>query len=110
MKKEAYERLQPWLFRKSARQRVILFLIADGYTVGDLTKMTVAELKQIKLPPEIDVDRDNFLEGRTSGAAFVYPQGNTIPHTNYYRLIRTTSVKVAGRPMSQEKFRDHINT
>lgn len=110
MKKDAYERLQPWLFYKNARQRVIFFLIADGYTVGDLTKMQIDDLKQIKLPPELDVDRDNFLEGRTSGPAFVYPSGKLIPHTNYYRLIRTTAEKVLGRPMSQEKFREYINT
>lgn len=110
MKKEAYERLQPWLFYKNARQRVIFYLIAEGYTVADLTKLQVGELKLIKLPPEIDVDRDNFLQGRTSGAAFVYPSGAKIPHTNYYRLIRTTAEKVVGRPMSQEKFREHINS
>jgi hypothetical protein len=110
LKKDAYERLQPWLYRKSARQRLILYLIAEGYTVGDLTRMKVGDLRQVKLPPEIDVDRDNILHGRTSGHAFIYPNGKLIPHTAYYRLIRSTSNKVTGRPMSQEKFRVFINS
>ena len=89
---------------------LILYLIADGYTVGDLVRMTVAELKKIPLPVEMDVSRDEILNGHNTGYAFVFPSGKKMPHTTYYRLLRSTSEKVLKRPMSQEKFRDYIHS
>jgi hypothetical protein len=110
LNKKVYERLAPFIHRKSARQRLILYLIADGYTVGDLVRMTVAELNKISLPVEMDVSRDEILDGRNTGYAFVFPGGKGMLHTTYYRLLRSTSEKVLKRPMSQEKFRDYIHS
>lgn len=109
MNSEAYERLEPFIYRKSSRQRLILYLIADGYTVADLVNMDVPQLFSIKLPVELDVTRDEVLTGRTSGSAFAYVNGKRLPHTSYYRLIRSTCEKVLKVPMSQEKFRTYIN-
>lgn len=107
--KKKLERLAPFVHRKSARQRLILYLLADGYSVADLTKMDVATLRAITLPLEMDVRRDEILSGRHDGYAFVYDNGSRLPHTNYYRLVRQTAEKVLRRPMSQEKFRSYIN-
>jgi hypothetical protein len=109
MKKKISARLAPFLHRKSARQRIILYLIASGYTVADLVKMDVPKLKSIPLSVELDVCRDEVLGDRKSGPAFIFPNGKRMPHTTYYRVIRTTCVKVLNRPMSQQKFRDYIN-
>lgn len=96
------------MHRKSARQRVILFLLASGYTVADLVSMTLAQARAIKLPAEIDVYRAEAFNGRKSGLAFIYPNGNPMRLSTYYRLLRETSQKVVGRPMSQDAFRDYI--
>lgn len=109
LNKRAYERLAPFIHRKGARQRLILYLIADGYSVGDLVAMTIDELRKISLPEEMEVRRDEVLNGRSSGPAFVFPSGEKMPHTTYYRLIRTAGLKVLNRPMSQEKFRKYIH-
>lgn len=110
MKPDQYDRLLPFLHRKSARQRVILFLIAKGYTVGELVSMKLSEARALKLPAEFAAYRDEALNGRRSGPAFQYPNGKPMPHTAYYRLVRVTAEKVLGRPMSQEVFRAYINS
>jgi hypothetical protein len=110
LNKRALGRLAPFIHWKTGRQRLILYLIADGYTVGELVQMTVAELRKISLPEDMDVRRDEVLNGRGDGFAFVLPSGKQQPHTDYYRLLRATSEKVLKRPMSQEKFRAYIHS
>ncbi len=110
MNKEQTRRLEPFLHRKSARQRVILYLLAGGYTVGQLVAMRVSALRTLKLPIEMQVCRDEMLEGRSSGRAFLYPNGTPLPHTAYYRIVRGAAEKVLGRPMSQELFRAYIQS
>ena len=109
MTEKEFERLQPFLHWKSARQRVILYLIADGYTVPDLVAMSTAVCQKLSLPDDIAVFRDEMLVGHSHDFAFVYPIGKPMPHTAFYRLIRTTALKVTGKPMSQETFRLFIH-
>ena len=108
MNEDALERLRPFIYRKSARQRVILFLLADGWSVGDLVRMSVAELRALKMPDEIAVDRDNLLVGVHSGPAFVFPNSKVVPHNFYYRLVKAAAIKATGRPMSYDSFREYI--
>ena len=110
MNKEQTQRLKPFLHRKSARQRVILYLLAEGFTVGQLVAMSVSALRTLKLPIEMQVRRDEVLEGRSSGRAFLYPNDMPLPHTAYYRIVRGAAEKVLGRPMSQEQFRAYIKS
>jgi hypothetical protein len=109
MKPAAYEKLKPFLHRKSARQRVILFLLADGYTVRELVAMDVAGLRACKLPVDLAVSRDETLEDRRIGPAFAYPNGKGLPHTAFYRLVRAAAQRAIGRPMSQEQYREWVN-
>lgn len=102
--------MQPFLHWKEARQRLILYFIADGYTVGELVAMRSFALKELKLPVEMSVYRDQASAEGTFEMAFTYPGGKIIPHTFYYRLIRVAAEKVLGRPMSQEQFRKYIRT
>lgn len=108
MNKQQYRRLLPFLHRKSARQRVILFLLADGFAVSELMAMSVARLRAIRLPVAIEVCRDEMLHGLKRGYAFLYPGGAQLPHIAYSRLLQDTAEKVLGRPMSQDSFRVYI--
>ncbi len=110
MNDEQYKRLEPFFTDKRARQRLILFLIAKGYTVRELVKMKTEELRALKLPVEMTVCRDEVLADMEHESAFTYPKGKPLPHTYYYRLLRMTANKVIGRPMSQEMFRAYILT
>ena len=110
MNDKQYKRLAPFLIDKRARQRLILFLIADGFTVIELVAMRVGEFHALKLPIEMQVCRDEVLDRRSSGPAFVYPGGAPLPYTAYYRLLRRTAEKVLGQPMSQEMFRAYIQS
>jgi len=109
MKKSAFERLHPFLHHKGARQKLILYLIADGHSVADCVVMDLKTLRALDLPDEIAVCRDEAIDGRKSGLAFVYPSGQPIPHTAYYRLLRNASKKAIGRPLSQITFREYLN-
>ena len=108
MKRDHYLCLQPFLHRKSARQKIILYLIAAGYSVPDLVKLDVPTLRSLALPIDLAVLMDEFMEGRKSGPAFRYPNGQAMPHTAFYRLIRATTKKVTGKPMTQDQFRAWI--
>lgn len=110
MNEKQYKRLEPFLIDKRARQRLILFLVADGYTVGELVAMRAGELLALTLPIAMQVCRDEVLDRRSSGPAFSYPGGAPLPCTAYYRLLRRTAEKVLGRPMSQEMFRTYIQS
>ena len=103
MKREHYLRLQPFLHRKSARQKIIPYLIAAGYSVPDLIKMNVPTLRA--LPIDLADLTDEVLEGRKNGPAFQYPGGKEIPHTAFYRSIRTAAKRATGKPMTQVQFR-----
>ena len=89
---------------------MILTLLAEGYTVVQLVAMSVSALRALKLPIEMQVCRDEMLEGRSRGRAFFYPNGAPLPHTAYYRIVRGAAEKVLGRPMSQELFRAYIKS
>ncbi len=115
MNKEQFQRLEPFLHGKGARQRVILYLLADGFTIDDLMAITLAGLYALKLPVELQVARDVALEGynkaEDSGKpAFRYPNGDPLPRTAYNVLLHACANKVLGLPMSQSLFRDYINT
>lgn len=87
-----------------------MYLLATGHVVGELVKMSSAELRRLDLPPDFAVYRDEVLQEKAAKSAFAYPSGKAIPHTSYYRLISTTAKKVLGRPLSQEMFRHYIST
>lgn len=98
-------KLAPFLRDKGARQKVILYLLAAGYSVPDLVKLDVPTLRRLALPIDLAVLLDEFLDDRKRGSAFQYPNGKTVPHTAFYRLIRATAKKVIGRPMTVDQFR-----
>ena len=109
LKEKQWSRLQPFLRFRSARQRVILYLIAAGYTVGDITRMTRKELFKLSVHVDVSVWRDEMQEGfKNSVIAFVFPSGKPLTHTYIYRLIRAAALKAVGRPMSQEQLRTFL--
>ena len=108
MTENEFERLQPFLHWKTARQRVILYLIANGYDVADLVAMRAIALRKLSLQDEIAVFRDEALLGHSHDFAFVYPNGKILPKSAMYKLIRDTALKVTGKPMSQETYRKYI--
>lgn len=110
MNDAASGRLAPFLVRKGARQKLILYLIAEGRTVVELVAMKISEFKKLELPDDMAVYRDQVLDEGKFDMAFTYPGGGHIPPTTYYRLIRETAQKVLGRPMSQAQFRKYITT
>jgi hypothetical protein len=101
-----YQRLEPFLHRKSARQRLILFLIADGYTVVDLVGMRAFTLHTLKLPIEMSVYRDEALANHTNSMAFIYPNDKPLPHTAYYRLVRDFTLRTLKLPIEMSVNRD----
>jgi hypothetical protein len=104
-----WERLQPFLFLKEARQRVILYLIACGYSVGDLINMTIPEIRGLHMHPEIEVARDEMLDGVKGPLAFVFPTtGKPVTRPTFYRALRLAAKSATGRVMSQEQFREYL--
>jgi hypothetical protein len=105
-----WERLQPFLKRREVRQRLMLYLLAANFTVGELVKLTRKELRGLSLHPEMATARDEMFELFPQGElAFVFPSGDPMKHTNIYRIIRTASQMVTGIGMSQEQFREYLD-
>lgn len=108
MDRLTFQKLMPFMKKKAARQRLILYLIAEGLTVSALARLTVMELRALPLDFDMDVTRDEVLEGREAGLAFIYPSGRPIGAPYCYRLLRISATVVLGHPMSQEQFRCHL--
>jgi hypothetical protein len=106
--KQIIKKLEPFFYRKSARQRVILYLVAEGYTIPSLVSMTVKQLEAIVMPPEIAVYRDQVAETAVNEFAFTYPNGRRLLHNDYYTLIRRTTEVVTGKPLAQNAFREYL--
>jgi hypothetical protein len=111
MRQDHFERLEPFLYRKSARQRIILYLFARGLSVADMASMTPAALRELRLPDSLDIYREEMLNEQPKAKyAFVYPNGNHIPPSAYYRILRESTEKVLGRPLSLDTFKTYIST
>jgi hypothetical protein len=106
----AWGRIQPFLHHKRARQRVVLYLIAGGYTVPELVKMTVADLRVLRMHDELIVARDEATDGLSpKDHAFANAHKKVLPHTAFYRIIRLAALSATGRTMSQEIYREYVN-
>lgn len=112
MKKEQYERLEPFFVRRGARTRLILYLFACGYTVPELVKFTVKDLKALDLPDDLVIFRDEVLElspdTKSSALVFVFPNGRKMIHTDFYRIVRQAAERELERPMSRQQFLEYI--
>ena len=112
MRKEQYKRLEPFFVRRSARQRLILYLFACGMTVPELVNYTVKDLSSLALPEELVLSRDEVLdllqESKPSSLVFVFPRGNPMTHTDFYRIVRQAAEMVFEKPMSRQQFVAYI--
>ncbi|KAF0190536.1 MAG: hypothetical protein FD165_2617 [Gammaproteobacteria bacterium] len=112
MKKEEYKRLEQFFTRKSARQRLVLYLIASGRHVPDLVSFTVGDLVSIKFPKEMTLWRDEVLDllqdKAPSSPAFVFPSGKPMHHTDFYRIVRRAANAALKRPISSQEFWNYI--
>lgn len=112
MNKKQYDRLIPFFARRSARQRLILFLFADGKTVPDLMKFTVKDLKSLDLSDELTISRDEVMdklpESKPSALVFVFPSGKSMTHTDFYRIVRQAAENAVNKPMSRQQFLEFI--
>jgi hypothetical protein len=110
LKEEQFEKLLPFLHRKEPRQRVILYLIAAGYSASDLLAMSVADIRALKLPASMEIYRDEMLYGLKKGPAFLYPNGKPIDVPACKRLVREKTATVLGEALSLEQFRAYIQS
>ncbi len=111
MNAKQFASLAPFLRHKSARQRVILYLLADGYRIDKLIGMRASALAALELPEDIDVARDEVLDGKSrKGPAFVYPNGAVLPTSAYQRLIRQAGKKALNRAFSRDDFVKYIHS
>jgi len=101
-------RLQPFLHRKGAQSKVIIYLIIAGYDVPDLIRMDAPTLRRLALPIDLAVLVDELLNTREKGPAFLTKKGKAIPYTYYYRLVRETTIKVLKKPLKIDQFRAWI--
>ncbi len=112
MKKDEYHRLEPFLLRKGARQRLILFLMACGKSVPDLVNFTVSDLNATDLPDELSLYRDEVLDmlgdSKANAPVFVYPSGKPMMHTDFYNIIRRATGAIFDRPLSTQEFHTYI--
>lgn len=105
---EQMERLQPFLYRKEPRQRVILYLLGAGYTVPELTQLTVDQLAAMKVSVGIASYRDEVVETATTSMAFCGPTGRRMIHNDYYTLLRRATQRALGAPLGQRAFSEYI--
>ena len=107
-----FEILYQMFDRKSSRQRIILYLFAIRYPVTDMVSMSVADLNKLELPQEIDYCRDEIIEELDDDSAgapvFVYPSGGVWDKRDFRRVLRQTTERHFGFPLSPARFADEL--
>jgi len=111
--KKVPEKLRPFFYRRSPRQRIILYLIAMGYSVPALCRFTVKELNTLKLPNEMVIYRDQTLdlledEGDDAPAFTYYPSGRVMKHSDFYRIVTQATEHTLGKRMSHKQFAAYV--
>jgi len=105
-------RLYAVMQHKSARQRIVLFLFAAGYSGDQIQRMTVKDLLAVNMPDDLNVYRAEVIEdlanSGNSAPAFVYPNGNLLVEADFRRLLRETTKRCFGKPLTQKQFREKI--
>lgn len=108
------EALHPFFHRRGDRQRLILYLAAEGYSAPKLSRMTVDELNALELPEEIKLYRDRVLDlletQDRKARVFVYPNGRSMGPPDFYRIIAQTTVRTLGYPLSNKQFAEYIRS
>ena len=102
------ERLNEFTFHKHARQRVLLYLLSDGYSIQDVIDIKVSTLKSLDLHSEYDLFREEMLESCDSGLAFKYPGGKEFKTQDVYRIIRQATSRVMDRPLKLVEFKEYV--
>lgn len=106
------DRLAPFIYRKSARQRIILYLIAQGYDFETLSKLTVADLKAIHIPETNDlcISQNQLLSAlKDEDLLFTYPNGRKMGQSDFFRILTQASSTVLGKSITVDEFRIYLN-
>lgn len=108
------EELHPFFHRRGDRQRLILYLTAEGFSAPKLSRMTVDELNAMELPDEIKIYRDRVLDlletHDKKARVFAYPNGRAMGPTDFYRIIAQTTERTLGHPLSNKQFAEYIRS
>jgi len=110
LKPKQMERLTPYLYRKETRQRIILYLLGVGYSVPELVRMKISDLKKLEFSDEMLGFRDELIETAECEKAFCYPNGKPMAHNDFYTLLRRLDNPEKGKRFSQTSFRKYIQT
>lgn len=108
--KKQMERLLPFLHHKRARQKIILYLLADGMDVKDVAGLEKDRLVSLPVakPLEIYVEQVLCESNGHNGTVFAYPCGTAFKTQDIYRIIRQATEGVTGRPMKVSEFNEYI--
>ena len=112
---EQFERLSEFLIRKRARQRIILYLLANNYTIRDICTMDFKTLLALKVNSDLEV----YVEEIKSLAeyhglyglkkhAFAYPGGKEFVPQDIYRIVRQATARFFGKNKSIEDFINYV--
>lgn len=106
---EQFQRLLPFFFWRHSRQRVLLYLLAAGYSIKTLRHITVQELQDIPVHDEIKMLINEIVENSPASAmAFIFKENRKISYSYFYRLIGNSCLKTLGKKLTYQQFRDHI--
>jgi hypothetical protein len=110
LNKTQMARLGPFLHHKRARQKIILYLLADGMDVKTLTQLGKDELAHLAVSEPLDIYVEQVLceSNGHNGAVFAYPCGTAFKTQDIYRIIRQATISVTGRAMKVSQFIEYI--
>jgi len=104
------DKLMPFIKGKTAKTRVILYLIADGYPINKFTELTITDFNKIKFPKNdyLTQSIDLFLSDidilDKDKSIFDYSGGRKMTSSSFCRLVSDSTEKVLGKPLTIKKF------
>jgi len=113
--KEQLMRLNKFLNRKHARQRIILYLLANNYSIKQICEMKFKELDSLTINLELNSYREEIKsiaiyndKYNPNKLAFTYPGGLSFTPQDIYRIVRQATKIVFGESRSIDDFVTHV--
>lgn len=101
-------KLEPLLNRKSARQRLLLYLLADGMSPEDILAMDVVRLRKTNINNDFDVVVEQVLLEVPDGLIFVFPGGQPLSLKRVLHVLHTTTKRHLNKSLTISEFGKYI--
>jgi hypothetical protein len=103
-----FQRLKPFLSTNTAKTRVILYLLADGIGAETIAKMTVRELKAIRVSAHIETEIQLLIGDKGMNEGAVSFENRAFTPRRVIERLNLACRRVIGKTLTPAQFSSYI--